>query len=168
MESTNFASADASCAASHAASADVAAPVNTARDPHDFDAYGDRIVLPTFEQVAKSMARALRRQDPWPVLAERATQAAEGRKMAQAEGFAPKARPVEEREAQIRAGQSMAAQEARAARGAAHHQSQGPRTTPSADGSTAASPGAPKKRRNRNRNKPRPGASSGPKPFVPH
>lgn len=98
---------------------------------------------PTPEQVARSMARALRFQEASPDQAIREHQINEGRKMAQAEGFGKKQKTIDERTSQIRAGQSASAQE---------HNGRA-----QADGLEAPAPaqanGAPKKKRNRNRHK---------------
>ena len=141
------------------------APSIPERDLHDFDAYGDRIVLPTFEQVAKSMARALRCKDDYPALAERDRQASEGRLMAASEGFGAKSKPIDERQAQIRAGQSASAREANQACPPRQNAQQAPRQAPAPQDPNAA----PKKRRNRNRNKFRSGGEGGrpaPRPAM--
>ena len=78
---------------------------------HDYDAYGDKIILPTFEQVAKSMAKSIRFKDDLTFFEERDRQICEGRKMAIAEGFNCKTRPIDERQAQKRAGQSICSRE---------------------------------------------------------
>lgn len=105
--------------------------------------------MPTFEQVQKAEAKAwrLQFQDECPEQAERARQISEGRRLAQAEGFAP-LKHVDERELQIRTGQSLAAQESRQARA--------PSPRPAAqknNDSKDARPAAAKKSRNRNRNR---------------
>lgn len=107
--------------------------------------------MPTVEQVQKAMAKAWRMQfqDECPEQAERGRQNAEGRRLAQAEGFAP-LKHVDERELQIRAGQSMAAQESRQARAPAA------RPTPQNRGEAAKPAGqaaGAKKSRGRNRNR---------------
>lgn len=105
--------------------------------------------MPTFEQVQKAEAKAwrLQFQDECPEQAERARQISEGRRLAQAEGFAP-LKHVDERELQIRTGQSLAAQESRQARA--------PSPRPAAqknNDSKDARPAGAKKSRNRNRNR---------------
>jgi hypothetical protein len=132
------------------------------RDERAFDAYGDPLNLPSFEQVAKSMSRSMRMNDFWPVHAERDRQLEAGRQMAAAEGFG-KTKVVSERESQIRAGQLASAKEYQSER-----QQYAPQQNPN-EFQQGPGEGFAKKRRNRNRNKNRgPSAGSGPKPFVPH
>lgn len=106
--------------------------------------------MPTAEQVQKAMAKARRMQfqDECPEQAERARQISEGRRLAQAEGFAP-LKHVDERELQIRTGQSLAAQESRQARSPAPR----PAAPKNNDSEKDARPAGAKKSRNRNRNR---------------
>lgn len=103
--------------------------------------FDEREFQPTPEQVAKAVRKSLLFQDACPVQAERARQIAEGRIMAQREGFCP-GKPRDERQEQIRAGQRAA------------HQEQAPRHPhgqPQVFGHTDGP--ARKKPRNRNRNR---------------
>jgi hypothetical protein len=139
MEATLIAMPDATASAQNAPAA---------RPPRQPKVAAEE-TMPTPEQVQKSMAKALRMyfQDECPHQAERSRQLTEGRRLAASEGFAP-LKHMDERQMQIRAGQSAAALEAR-----------GPRPAPSiakTSSPTAGSadkPAGAKKPRSRNRNR---------------